>query len=251
MKAILIDDEPRSIKNLRILLEDHCPQVKVIGECTDERESIAMVSQQKPDVIFLDVEMPHLDGFRVLSAVRSSIRHVIFTTAYAQYAIKAVREQAFDYLLKPIDPEELMRAIKRLHIVDASPDIVHQSMERIEKLAQQFRKPLTTQLAIQTMEGYVMVEHDEIIRMEAESNYTYIHCQKKKYTVAKLLGSFEDQLTVAGFVRTHSSHLVNLKHVRHYHRGDGGYVVMSDGAQVEVSRSRKKELLKVLLGESE
>jgi two-component system LytT family response regulator len=247
MKAILIDDEPRSTENLRILLEDYCPQVNVIEQCNDARESIAKINALKPDVVFLDVEMPHLNGFALLHAVRASIRHVIFITAHGKYAIQALRENALDFLLKPVDPEELVRAVDRIKASDKSDHLL-QSLERIEKLEQQFRKHLSTHLAVQTSEGYVLVNYSEIIRLEAESNYTHVYCLKKKYTVAKLLGNFEEQL-VNGFIRIHSSHLVNLQHIKTYQRGDGGYVVMSDGTPVEVSRSRKKELMRVLLGE--
>jgi two-component system, LytTR family, response regulator len=250
MKAILIDDEPRSAENLRILLEDHCPQLQVSALCTDARNCIATINELKPDVIFLDVEMPHVDGFSVLSAVRSSIRHVIFTTAHEEYAIQAIREQAFDYLLKPVDPDDLVRAIKRIPDLSA-PAALNKSLERIVKLEQLIHRQIARHVAIQTVEGYVVVDHEDIIRMEAESNYTHIFCPKKKFTVAKLLGSFEEQLADVGFVRVHSSHLVNLKHVRSYQRGDGGYLVMSDGIAVEVSRSRKKELMRVLLGAAE
>lgn len=247
MKAILIDDEPRSNENMRILIEDHCPGVEVIAQCTDARTSIEKVNVLKPDILFLDVEMPHANGFEVLNAVRSSIRQVIFTTAHDKYAIRALREHALDFLLKPVDPEELVRAIERLKYT-ASPDLLMQSLDRIEKLEQQFRKHHSSHVAIQTSEGYIMMNHTEVIRMEAESNYTHIYCTKKKYTVAKLLGYFEEQLP-SGFIRVHSSHLVNLQHIKTYQRGDGGYVVMSDGSAVEVSRSRKKELMRILLGE--
>lgn len=247
MKVILVDDEPRSNENLRILIEDHCPEVKVIAQCTDARTSIRKINTMKPDILFLDVEMPHVNGFAVLNAVRSSIRQVIFTTAHGKYAIEALREHALDFLLKPVDPEELVRAIDRLNYT-SSPELLLQSLERIEKLEQQFRKHHSTHVAIQTAEGYILVNHAEVIRMEAESNYTHIYCTKKKYTVAKLLGYYEEQLP-SGFIRVHSSHLVNLQHIKTYQRGDGGYVVMSDGVAVEVSRSRKKELMKVLLGE--
>ncbi len=247
MKAILVDDEPRSNQNLRILLEDHCPGIKVIAECTDARESIEKIHALKPDLLFLDVEMPHVNGFIILNQVRSSIRQVIFTTAHSKYAIKALREHALDFLLKPVDPEELTGAIERIK-TSASPDLLLQSVERIEKLEHQIRKHTTSHVAIQTSEGYILVNHAEIIRLEAESNYTHVFCLKKKYTVAKLLGHYEEQLA-PGFIRVHSSHLVNLQHIKTYQRGDGGYVVMSDGAAVEVSRSRKKELMRVLLGE--
>lgn len=247
MNIIIVDDELRSAENLRNLLNEYCPQLRIVALCDDPRLSIELINKLKPDVLFLDVEMPHANGFNVLSAVRASIRHVIFVTAFSHYAIPALREQALDYLLKPVDPQELMRAINRVYAV--SQDQLEASLERIGRLEQQLRRTAIAQLAVQTVEGFALVSHDEIIMLEAESSYTHIHCVKKKYTVAKLLRSFEEQLTTAGFIRTHSSYIVNLKHVRSYQRGDGGYVIMSDGAAVEVSRSRKKELMRVLLGE--
>ncbi len=247
MKAIVVDDEPYSANGMRMLVEDYCPQLQLLEVCMDARKSIDTINTLKPDVLFLDVEMPHLNGFGILAAVRSSIGHVIFTTAHVQYAVQALREQALDYLLKPVDPEELVRAVGRLN--QAPSAHLLQSVDRIERLEQQIFRHIERHVAIQTVEGYVLVDHAEIIRMHAESNYTHIYCQEKKYTVAKLLGNFEDQLTAAGFIRVHSSHLVNLRHIKTYQRGDGGYVVMSDGAAVEVSRSRKKELIRVLLGE--
>lgn len=247
MKAILIDDEPRSTENLRILLQDYCPQFTLIEQCNDERKSISKIEELKPDVVFLDVEMPHINGFSLLNSMRASIRHVIFTTAHHKYAIQALRENVLDFLLKPVDPEELVKAVEKIKSID-NANLLLQSLGRIEKLEQQFRKHLSNHLAIQTSEGFIMVVHSEIIRMEAESNYTHVYCLKKKYTVSKLLGHYEEQLT-NGFIRVHSSHLVNLQHIKTYQRGDGGYVVMSDGVSVEVSRSRKKELMRVLLGE--
>ncbi|CAN5894725.1 N/A [soil metagenome] len=247
MKAILVDNEPRSNENLRILLEDHCPAVTVIAQCTDAKDSIQKIRALKPDILFLGVEMPHANGFAVLNEVRSSIGQVIFTSAHGKYAIEALREQALDFLLKPVGSGDLVRAIERLKFT-ASQVLLLQSLGRIEKLEQQIRRHNSSHLAIQTAEGYILVDHGEIIRMEAESNYTHVYCQKKKYTVAKLLGFYADQL-ISGFIRVHSSHLVNLQHIKTYQRGDGGYVVMSDGVAVEVSRSRKRELLRVLLGE--
>ncbi|CAN5906034.1 LytTR family DNA-binding domain-containing protein [soil metagenome] len=245
MKAIIIDDEYSSSESLHLLLKNYCPQVEVTAICNDARESISIIHTHRPDVIFLDVEMPHLDGFAVLKAAHSFIRQVIFTTAHGKYAIRALREQAHDYLVKPFDVEELLAAIERL-AVHSFPD---PQSTRIEKLEMQLRKNSATHLALQTSEGFSMVKHEEIIRLEAESNYTYVYTSLKKYLITRQLGYYEEQLSEAGFIRVHSSHLVNITHIKNYRRGDGGYVVMSDGTNVEVSRSRKKDLLRVLLGE--
>lgn len=238
LKAVIVDDEPRGADNLRILISEFCPGIEVLEVCTDPRKSIGIIQYLQPDVVFLDIEMPQIDGFQVLEGIRNWVSHVIFTTAHSHYAIQAVRADAFDYLLKPIDPDDLIRAVGRLSLPA--------SEKQLPKTA---GRPSFRRLAIQTMEGYVMVNYDDIIRLEADSNYTHIHCAQKTYLVSKSLAHFEAQLEQEGFVRVHSSHLVNIIHIKHYQRGDGGYLQMSDGAQVEVSRNRKKDLLKILLGE--
>jgi two-component system LytT family response regulator len=247
MKAIIIDDEKRSADNLRLLITENCPDVQIISICNDAKEGIEAVCQLLPDLLFLDIEMPFANGFTVAEAVREAKPNIIFTTAFAEYAVKAFRVNACDYLLKPIDPAELRAAVDKIRAQPADADEMLRRIEAIEKTLQ---RPRNAKLAIQGVEGYFLVDYSDVIRLEASSNYTHIHCiNNKKYTVAKLLREFEEQLSGDGFFRTHSSHLVNLSCVIKYLRGDGGYLVMSDGAQIEVSRSRKKELLKVLLGE--
>jgi two-component system LytT family response regulator len=192
--------------------------------------------------------MPFADGFSVVEAIKEIAPHIIFTTAFSEYAVKAFRVNAIDYLLKPIDPEELRAAVQRAKEKPADSD--KELYQRLAVLEEKIFHPKSPKLAIQGVEGYSLVDHADVIRLEASSNYTHIYCKNgKKHTVAKLLKDFEEQLISSGFFRTHSSHLVNLSHVVKYQRGDGGYLFMSDGTQIEVSRSRKKDLLKILLGE--
>jgi two-component system LytT family response regulator len=246
MKTIIIDDEKRSADNLRMLVAENCPELEVIAICHDAKEGIEAVRKMKPVLLFLDIQMPFADGFSVVEAVKEVKPHVIFTTAFSEYAVKAFRVEACDYLLKPIDPAELRDAVKRIKSKAPDGDAL---LKRIEAIEQGLRSK-NLKLAIQGVEGYSLVDYTEVIRLEASSNYTHIFCKSgKKHTVAKLLKDFEEQLSGEGFFRTHSSHLVNLSHVVRYLRGDGGYLFMSDGVQIEVSRSKKKELLKVLLGE--
>jgi two-component system LytT family response regulator len=247
MKAIIIDDEKRSADNLRLLIAENCPAVQIVSICHNAKEGIEAVQQLRPELLFLDIEMPFADGFTVAEAVREASPNIIFTTAFSEYAVKAFRVNACDYLLKPIDPYELRSAVEKIKTHPVENDEMLRRIEAIEKALQ---RPRNSKLAIQGVEGYFLVDYADVVRLEASSNYTHIHCvNNKKYTVAKLLKEFEEQLSGEGFFRTHSSHLVNLSCVIKYLRGDGGYLVMSDGAQIEVSRSRKKELLKALLGE--
>lgn len=246
MRTIIIDDEKRSADNLRLLISANCSEVEVIAICHDAKEGIEAVRKMKPALIFLDIQMPFADGFSVVEAIKEIKPHVIFTTAFAEYAVKAFRVEASDYLLKPIDPAELRSAVDRVKAKPAANDAI---LKRIEAIEMDLRNN-KAKLAIQGVEGYSLVDYTDIIRLEASSNYTHIFCKNgKKHTVAKLLKDFEEQLSSAGFFRSHSSHLVNLSHVARYTRGDGGYLFMSDGEQIEVSRSKKKELLKVLLSE--
>lgn len=247
MKAIIIDDEKRSADNLRILVSENCPDVEVVAICHDAKEGIESVRRLKPGLLFLDIEMPFADGFTVVSELGADGPHVVFTTAFSEYAAKAFRVNACDYLLKPIDPAELRAAVEK---AKNRPMAGEEVLRRIEALENHLLRGKSAKLAVQGVEGYSLIDHCEIIRLEASSNYTHIYCKNgKKHTVAKLLKDFEEQLAGEGFFRSHSSHLVNLSHVTRYQRGDGGYLYMSDGTQIEVSRSRKKELLKVLLGE--
>ncbi|MCA6363735.1 MAG: response regulator transcription factor [Bacteroidetes bacterium] len=252
MKAIIIDDEVNSAEVLRLLVEQHCPQIDSLILIHDPKEAVEVVRKMQPDLIFLDVEMAGMNGFEVQEAIKGYYKVVIFTTAHSQYAIRALRSAAFDYLLKPIEMCELNDAINRaFHKVnESSKDESENNLKkRVERLELAMLNPGVQRLAVQSTDGYNMISYDDIIRLEAESNYTHVHTLKKKYTVARLLRNFEEQLLQSGFIRVHNSHLVNVKHIQHYQRGDGGYLIMSDKSHVEVSRSRKKEVLRVLLGE--
>jgi two-component system LytT family response regulator len=252
MKAIIVDDEIQGGKLLEVMIKKVCPFIKVISVYNSSKEALTGICKQKPDLLFLDVEMPEMNGFQLMEKAKGCFTSVIFTTAHSQYTIQAIRASAFDYLLKPIDMSELKLVTERLmnkyqnkNLADSSQSL----SERLEIVERILLKPDINRLAVQSTDGYTMLDYDCIIRLEAESNYTHIYTSGKKYTVARLLGSFEEQLINVGFIRVHSAHLVNLRHVEHYQRGDGGYLIMTDKSSVEVSRSRKKELLKILLGE--
>ncbi|MFN8711492.1 MAG: LytR/AlgR family response regulator transcription factor [Bacteroidota bacterium] len=252
MKAIIVDDEIQGGKLLEIMLKKVCPDINVIAIYSSSIEAGNEICKQQPDILFLDVEMPEMNGFQLLEKSRGCFTSVVFTTAHSHYTIQAIRASAFDYLLKPIDIGELKAVTDRLlnsQQKSKGSEIPQSMAKRLETLERILLKPDIHRLAVQSTEGYAMLDYNSIIRLEAESNYTHIYTPGKKYTVARLLRNFEEQLLAAGFIRVHSAHLVNLRHIEHYQRGDGGYLIMSDKSSVEVSRSRKKELLKILLGE--
>ena len=244
-KSIIIDDELHCIETLRLLLTEHCPDVEVVEHCKSAVNALSAIEKHKPDLLFLDIEMPHMNGFEMLEQFGEIPFSVIFTTSYDQYAIKAIRFSALDYLLKPIDPKELVGAVHKVQSRKQGP-IPEQFHMLIDKL--QSKEHAFTKTAIPTSEGFELLPTDQIISCEADDNYTVFNIKSRKKIVAcRSLKEVEEQLTsFSFFIRVHHSHLVNLNEVAKYVRGEGGYLVMSDGSIVNVSRSRKETLLKTL-----
>ena len=244
IKAILIDDEVHCLDTLSILLKEYCPDVQVIEQCHSGKEGLLFIKKTKPDLVFLDIEMPGMNGFEMLEQLTDITFTIIFTTSYDQYAIKAIRFSALDYLLKPIDPIELISAVKKVmeqrHLPLAGQ--FQMLLNHIQHKDHQFNK-----IAVPTAEGFELISADQVIRCEADDNYTHLFLKNKtKITACRTLKEVEEQLhDFTFFVRVHHSHIVNLNEVTKYIRGEGGYLVMSDNSSVNVSRSRKEALLKL------
>jgi len=243
MKAIIVDDERNNRLTLIKLIEKFCPQLQVISECDSVDCAINTIENEKPDVVFLDVEMPGKNGFELLSYYKYHCPfEIIFTTAYSQYAVKAFRLSALDYLLKPVDPEELIQAVFKLN-QKVSLEIKNKQYELLEQRINN-NDLSKKQLAISTLEGIYFVALDEIIHVDADSSYTKLFLiNDEKIMSSKPLKYFEELLEDYDFVRIHQSHIINLKHIRRYVRGDGGQVIMMNGAEIEVSRRKKDDLL--------
>jgi two-component system LytT family response regulator len=243
IKAILVDDEVHCLDTLGILLEEYCPQVQVLSKCRSARSAMEAIGNLKPSLVFLDIEMPSMNGFEMLEQIGAPSFSVIFTTSYDQYAIRAIHLSALDYLLKPVDPGELIAAVKKMQNQKQLPD-----PEQFQMLLDRFRHKETEfkKMAVPTTEGFELIPVDEVLRCEANNNYTFIFLKNKSRVVAcRTLKEVESQLqSYSFFIRIHHSHIVNLNEVIKYMRGDGGYVVMSDGNPISVSRSRKDALLK-------
>jgi two-component system, LytTR family, response regulator len=243
IKAIVIDDEIRCIETICLLLNEYCPDVQVVDQCRSAKKGIEAIEKFKPDLIFLDIEMPIMNGFEMLEQFSGLSFAIIFTTSYDQYAIKAIRFSALDYLLKPIDPKELISAIQKLHLRKYLPSAEQFRMllNKLENKENGFSK-----IAIPTSDGFELIPVDDIISCKADDNYTYFVLKnKKKITACRALKEVEEQLeSFSYFVRVHYSYIANLKEVVKYVRGEGGYLIMSDGSTVNVSRSRKDALLK-------
>ncbi len=245
INAILIDDEAHCLDTLSILINKHCPDIHIVERCQSGKQGVEAVLKYKTDLVFLDVEMPSMNGFEFLQQFKDIPFSVIFTTAYDQYAIKAIRFSALDYLLKPIDPTELVAAVRKVE--SHNPQPTHEQFRMLLDKIQHKENGLA-KIAVPITEGFELVNAAEIITCEADNNYTYLHLKsKRKITACRTLKEVEEQLEVfPSFIRVHHSYIVNLNEVVKYTRGDGGYLTMSNGSMVDVSRSRKAPLLKLL-----
>ena len=243
IKAILIDDEVHCLDTLSMLITDFCPEVQLMEQCHSAKQGLDAVARHQPAIIFLDIEMPVMNGFEFLEQFKEISFAIIFTTSYDQYAIKAIRFSALDYLLKPIDPKELIVAVRKVQTQKhlPVPEQFQMLMNQIKHKEVGFSK-----IAIPTSEGFELIPADQVIRCEADDNYTHLYMKNKTKIVAcRTLKEMEEQLQdYASFIRVHHSYVVNLNEVNKYIRGEGGYLVMSDGSTVNVSRSRKDSLMK-------
>ena len=243
IKAILIDDEMHCLKTLGMLLKEYCPEVEVLDKCSDAETGLQAIEKYKPDLVFLDIEMPHINGFEMLEQFSKINFAVIFTTGYDQYAIKAIHFSALDYLLKPVEPKELINAVKKIEEQRYLPlaEQFQMLLKKIHGVSTGFNK-----IAVPTAEGFELIPTDQVLYFEANDNYTHLFLKNKNKIIAcRTLKEMEIQIQDFNFiVRVHNSYMVNLNEVVKYVRGEGGYLVMSDNSSVNVSRSRKDALLK-------
>ncbi|MBA3665489.1 MAG: response regulator transcription factor [Bacteroidetes bacterium] len=238
--AIIVDDEEKSRVTLEHLVTKYCNNVQVKAICDSVENALIEIEKHNPNLVFLDIEMPHDNGFVLLEKVKDPEFDVIFTTAYGHYAIQAIKTNAIDYLLKPVDVEELRSAVDK---VEQKQKNKGDKLRNFESLISSV-KSKSAKIAVPTFEGLQMVNAEEIIKCTADESYTHITLVNgKKITVSKLLKEYEELLSGLNFLRIHNSCVINLTHVTRYVKGDGGYVLMSDGETCEVSRRKKNELL--------
>jgi two-component system LytT family response regulator len=241
LKCIIVDDESKSRESLRILIEDFCDNVKVCALCQNVDEGIKAIKEHKPEVVFLDIQLQRETGFDLLTRIKDINFEVIFTTAYSEYAIKAFKFSAIDYLLKPIDIDELKLALGKVNKkLDDNISL------RFKHLLQNLKTPSSGnyKLALPTTEGFHFVKVSEIMYCEASSNYTeIITIDGKKHVVSKTLKEYDDMLAEHDFYRIHNSYLINLNAIKKYVRGEGGYVVMNNDRSLDVSKRKKEGFL--------
>lgn len=243
IKAIIIDDERNCIEMLEWLLQTYCPSVQLIATCNSGESGIEAIKKLHPQLVFLDIEMPKMNGFDVLEQLKEIEFEVVFTTAYDNFAVRAFKYAALNYLLKPIDPEDLQATIKRMEEKVSSP-----SKEQMDLLFQNLLNPKAQveRIALSTDDGLVFIQTSSIAYCKAESNYTFVVlADGKKILVAKTLKEINETLTGRDFFRIHNSFLVNINHIQKFVKGDGGYVVMPDKTEITVSRSRKDEFFQM------
>ena len=239
IKAIIVDDEKHSVATLAWKIENFCPEIELVAQFTDSSEALNYIRDNQPDLLFLDIEMPRLNGFELLDELGDAINfEVIFITAYDEFGIKAVKANALDYLLKPVQNQELKASIEKYK---------QKKLNEPERESGNTANIKANRIALATKESIEFVDPQEIISCSSDSNYTMIYLDgDRKKLISKTLKEVEQWLSPYGFFRTHHSHLVNVSHIKEYVRADGGYLLLSNNKEIPVSRNRKEDLLKMI-----
>jgi two-component system LytT family response regulator len=247
--ALLIDDDGNLRNGMKSMLAMYAPDIKILGEADSVKDGITAIATHRPDVVFLDIQLGDGTGFDILEQLAQKqgklTFHVVFITAHEEYAVKAFRFSALDYLLKPVDPEDLRKVVEKITKVLANND----SYAHIDLLLENIRKKVDKfkRIALSTSDGIHLFEVSDIIRLESQDNYTKFYIKDNKpVLIAKTLKEYEDLLSEQGFERIHQSHLINLAYLKSYIKKDGGYAVMADNSNLPISQ-RKKERLQELL----
>ena len=240
LKAVLIDDDQSNLDGLQSKLIKHCPRVEVAALCTNGAEGIHAIETLKPDIVFLDIEMPVMNGFVMLQQLEYRDFELIFVTAYDHYAIKAIRYSAMDYLVKPVIADELVAAVEKAEAARTR----HQAPQQMELLLEMLQTKTPRLLTIPSADGLKFINIEEIAHLEASNNYTVICLTgNRKFLVSRTLKDFEDLLPKDRFVRIHQSFIINKYCIDRYIRGEGGQVVLSTGVVLDVAKRKKAEFL--------
>jgi len=237
LRAILVEDEPSGMDNLRWKLQNNCPEVEIVAECSSGKEAIRAIKMHLPDLLFLDIRLGDMSGFDVLEAIKHPTFELIFTTSYDEYAIQAIKNSALDYLLKPIDEDELLDAVSKARQKQKSSSTSGSAPE--VPVAPRFGFPITT--------GQQFIELSEVIYAQAEDNVALVYLKEgNPLKISRSLGWLEEELESFGFCRIHHSYLINLRAMTEYIRNEGGFVIMQGGKAISISRRRKDDFLKAL-----
>ncbi|MGE5520148.1 MAG: LytR/AlgR family response regulator transcription factor [Candidatus Dadabacteria bacterium] len=248
IRCIIIDDEPSAISALNILLEKNCKHlVEVVATASNAEEGRKLIETLSPGLVFLDIEMPGMNGVELLRSFDHPTFRVIFVTAYDEYAVEALHLSAVDYLLKPLLAEDLVRAVEKVSYNGGNDNNLESRVIRLEELLAQNPSSIEPRIGIGMADKIVFVNINDILYCEASGSYTNVYLQDgKKMMACRLLADFELQLSMHNFFRIHNSILINMDRVKEYQRHDGGYVIMENGKQLEVSQRRRKDFLEAI-----
>lgn len=242
--VLIVDDEADARENLRLMLMEHCPQVEIAAMAASADEARRMITEHAPQALFLDIKMPGEDGFALLRSIADLELPVVFTTAYDEFALQAFRQNAVDYLEKPVDPEELVRAVNKLLRLTDDPELAVQRSSGVKALMADPSSPLSTRVAVPSRDGLVLLRHEDILYLEASDSYTVVHVREGKRTISsKHIRVFENNLDPRKFFRVHKSYIINLEHLKGFSRSEGNMAVLDNGTMVPVSRRKLPELL--------
>ncbi len=247
IRSVIVDDEPNSQMIIKKLLEKYIPEVQVIGTADSVESAVKVISEKKPDLVFLDISMPDGDGFEVLEKIKDKDFKVVFITAYDNYAIRAFEVSALHYLLKPVKVEDLQDAVNRYkeELKSSERADLNTQLEILKGVLNRERD--LKRLILSTSSGMHVIDIDDIIRCESSNNYTtFYFTNGKRIIVSKSIQMYEKMLEPYHFCRIHNKHIVNLKYIKKFVKGRGGYVELTNGEQIDVSESRKKILMNKL-----
>lgn len=239
--AIIIEDELDAQHLLSKIIDEYCPDINVSGCASNVQDGISLIESLDPDIVFLDIQLGERTGFQLLDSLSNKSFKLIITTAYQEFALKAFKYEAIDYVLKPYSPKSILLAISKVQ----KQTIDNEVYKRLESLLSEQKK--SSKISLPTTEGYTMVCTEDIVHVAADRSYSHVHlASKKKLMISRSLKEIEALLPSSIFFRLHTSHLINLDHLDMYNKEDGGYAVMTDGSQVPVARRRKTEFLEKL-----
>ena len=239
LKAILIDDEPDCVRLLAHELAVHCPQIQVIGQTTSSEDGLRLIQVLQPDVVFLDIEMPRMNGFQLLEKLGAISFSLIFVTAYNEFSVKAFRFSALDYLLKPIDSQDLQEAVRKAErqqrIDSRQVDILRSQLHSHQ---------LADKIAVPYQQGVIFLPISEVIYCESDSNYTkVIATQNRSFLLTRTLREVQEVLEERNFLRVHRQYVINLDHIKLFMKGEGAYLVMTNDVSIPVARNQKEKLI--------
>jgi len=244
--TVIIDDEPRSRKAIRAILESNCPDINIVGEASSVKDGEEIINTLQPDLLFLDIRMQDGTGFNLLAKFENIKFKIVFVTGYEEYALKAIKLCALDYILKPINPIELIASVERFKQSETNVIFSRKDVSSVISLFRHM-SDRPQRISIRTFDSVWYVNVDEIIRLQSERNYTrFYFTNGKTQLVSKTLGDFETMLDGFGFIRVQQSHIINIQHVVRYVKGDGGYLVMCDDSSIPISQKLKDTVLGIL-----